>query len=87
MMTTKECIKYDMIVDLGIATANELNLARNLVNGTWEYVLDSVVYARTGYRTLEQYLECECEDYEDDIEPFGGIFGNVLEELYALSIR
>ena len=67
MMTTNECIMYDMIVDLGIATAEELNLARNLLYGSWEYVLDSVVYARTGYHTLDQFLECEFEDEEEEI--------------------
>ena len=58
-MTTEECIKYDMIVEMGIATAEELNLARNLVSGNWNEILDSVVYVRTGYKTFEQYLECE----------------------------
>ena len=61
-MTTEEMIKYDMIVDMGIATAEELNLARNLVDGSWNEVLDRVVYIRVGYRTFEQYLECEYEE-------------------------
>lgn len=61
-MTTNECIKYDMIVELGIATTEELNLARNLVSGSWTEVLDSVVYIRTGYRTLEQYISEEMEE-------------------------
>lgn len=55
-------IKYDMICDMGIATPEELNLARNLVDGTWNEILDRVVYARTGYRTLEQKLECDDEE-------------------------
>lgn len=61
-MTTNEMIKYDMICEMGIATPEELNLARNLVNGTWNEVLDRIVYARTGYRTLEQKLECDDEE-------------------------
>lgn len=61
-MTTAEMIKYDMMVELGIATAEELNLARNLVSGSWNEVLDAVCYVRTGYRTFEQYQECEIEE-------------------------
>lgn len=56
-MTTNEMIKYDQIVEYGIATAEELNLARNLMSGEWNEVLDAVCYVRTGYRTWEQYLE------------------------------
>lgn len=56
-MTTNEMIKYDQIVEYGIATAEELNLARNLMSGEWNEVLDAVCYVRTGYKTWEQYLE------------------------------
>lgn len=61
-MTTNEMIKYDMMIELEIATAEELNLARNLVNGSWNEVLDAVCYARKGFRTFEQYMECEMEE-------------------------
>lgn len=61
-MTTNECIKYDMMVEMGIATPEELNLARNLVSGSWNEVLDMVCDVRTGYKTFEQYLECEVEE-------------------------
>ena len=57
-------IKYDQIVEYGIATAEELNLARNLVDGEWNEVLDKVCYIRTGYRTFEQYIEAEMEEDE-----------------------
>ena len=63
-MTTNEMIKYDQIVEYGIATADELNLARNLMDGEWNEVLDRVVYIRTGYRTFEQYIEAEMEEDE-----------------------
>lgn len=63
-MTTEETLKYDMMVELGIATAEELNLVRDLVDGTWNEVLDSVCYVRTGYKTFEQYQESELEDEE-----------------------
>lgn len=61
-MTTNEMIKYDQMVELEIATAEELNLARNLMSGEWNEVLDSVCYVRTGYRTFEQFLENEMEE-------------------------
>lgn len=62
MMTTEEMVMYDQLVDMGIATADELNLARNLVSGSWEDVLTSVLYIRTGYRSIEQMFEEEEED-------------------------
>jgi hypothetical protein len=61
-MTTEEMVMYDQLVDMGIATADELNLARNLVSGSWEDVLTSVLYIRTGYRSIEQMFEEEEED-------------------------
>lgn len=61
-MTTNEMIKYDQMVELEIATAEELNLARNLMSGEWNEVLDSVCYVRTGYKTFEQFLENEMEE-------------------------
>ena len=64
MMTNREMEMYDYMVESGIATADELNLARNLVSGSWEEVLTSVLYIRTGYRTLEQLWEAEDEDWE-----------------------
>lgn len=60
-MTDKELYMYDYMVESGIATAEELNLAKQLVDGTWEEVLNAVLYARTGYRTFDQYIECEME--------------------------
>lgn len=61
-MTKEEMMLYDYMVENEIATCDELNLARNLVSGSWLEVLNSVLYIRTGYRTLEQYLECEMEE-------------------------
>ena len=64
-MTDKEMHTYDMMVEMGIATAEELNLARNLVSGDWMEVLDAVAYVRTGYKTFDQFLECEMEEEEE----------------------
>lgn len=62
MMTTEEMVMYDQLVDMSIATAEELNLARNLVSGSWEDVLTSVLYIRTGYHSIEQMFEAEEEE-------------------------
>ena len=59
MMTTEEMIMYDQIVELGIATAEELNLAFNLTNTGWTDTFNKVIFIRTGYRSLEQYIEEE----------------------------
>ena len=61
-MTVEEMITYDVIVDLGIATAEELNLARNLVGGSWTDVFTQVIYIRTGHRSLDQMIEAEDEE-------------------------
>ena len=53
---------YDYLVESGIATSEELNLARNLVAGSWTEVLNAVLFVRTGYRTLEQYFEAQEEE-------------------------
>lgn len=65
MMTPEEMRIYDFICDEEIATAKELNLARCLLDGSWEYVLNSVLYVRTGYHTIEQYIDEEWPDDED----------------------
>lgn len=62
MMTTEEMIKYDMIVELGIATAEELNLVFNMTDMNWNETLDRVVYIREGYRTFEAYMEATMEE-------------------------
>ena len=62
MMTEKEVYLYDMLVELNIATEEELNLAFNITDICWFDTLNRVLYARTGYRSLEQYLEEEKEE-------------------------
>lgn len=70
-MTKEEMFMYDTIVELDIATAPELNLAMNLVRGSWKDVLNSVVYVRTGYRTLDQFLyELEEEEEQGGFSPY-----------------
>lgn len=61
-MTQEEMMKYDEMVEWNVATTEELNLARNLLSGSWNEVLNAVCYARTGYRTWESYVENEMEE-------------------------
>jgi len=60
-MTNEMMRMYDYMVETEIATVDELNLAINLCGNTIE-TLNNVLYIRTGYRDLEQYLDCEEED-------------------------
>lgn len=71
MMTNEEMHLYDYMVETEIATAEELNLARNLVSGSWQTILEAVLYIRTGYRNLQQLLDAEDEDYNDDVDECG----------------
>ena len=51
---------WDGLIEDGIATADELNLVTDLM-GYREDVLESVLYARTGYRDFPQFIA----DYEN----------------------
>ena len=59
MMTTEEMVMYDMMIELGVATSEELNLARDLVSGSWKEILTQVLDIRTGYKSIEDMLEEE----------------------------
>ena len=60
MMNEKELTLWETMVDLGIATNEELGLATALC-GTNIHTLESVLYIRTGCHSLDQLLE-ENED-------------------------
>ena len=49
---------WDYLVETETATEKELQLVTN-INGYNEDTLNSVIYARTGYRSLEQLQEEE----------------------------
>ena len=51
---------WDFLEEMEIATKNELQLVTS-INGYNLEALESVLYARTGYRDLEQYIECEMQ--------------------------
>jgi len=61
-MTVEEMVMYDQLVEMGITTVDELNLARNLMAGEWMEVLNAVLFIRTGYRTMVQMMEAEEEE-------------------------
>jgi hypothetical protein len=62
MMTTEEMITYDQIVEMEIATPEEINLAFNVANTGWTEVLNRIIYARTGYRSIQQMIDAEGEE-------------------------
>lgn len=56
---------YDYLVSTGIATEEEIQLVTD-INGWNEEALNDIVYARTGYRDMKQYLKSECYETEFD---------------------
>lgn len=58
-MTDREEKIYDFITEYGIATGEEIDLVKNIAGGSYEEVLNSILYYRTGYRNIEQYYESE----------------------------
>ena len=49
---------HDYLVEYGIATEKEISLVTS-INGSNEDSLNSILYSRTGYRSLEQIREME----------------------------
>ena len=49
---------YDYLIDFSIATEKEISLVTS-INGYSVDTLESILYSRTGYRTLEQIKEME----------------------------
>lgn len=69
MMTDEEMRFYDFLVDEGIANANEINLAYNLAisyYGNWTSILQAILQIRTGYRSIEQYIEGEADPESEE---------------------
>ena len=56
-MKTSEEI-WDYIVEQGIAIEDECRLVTN-INGYNEESLNDIIYAKVGYRSVEQMEECE----------------------------
>lgn len=49
---------WDFLIDNCIATEEEIKLVTS-INGYNETSLNDILYVRTGYRSIEQYKECE----------------------------
>lgn len=47
---------HDILVEYGIATEEEVELVTN-INGYNRETMEDILYARTGYRTFDQYLD------------------------------
>ena len=58
-MTREEEKKYNTVVEYSVATEAELDLVKCIVSGSWTEIIDDVIYARTGYRSFEQWAEEE----------------------------
>lgn len=59
---------YDYLVNYEIATGDEIDLVTS-INGYNEKSLDDILFVRTGYRDLEQYLMYEDkENYREYFE-------------------
>jgi hypothetical protein len=58
-MNNSEWIKYNCLIDMEIATREEIYLVRNCMTGSWDEVLNAILYARTGYNSIEQMMEEE----------------------------
>lgn len=59
---------YTFLTDFELATEQEINLVIR-INGYSMEQLENILYVRTGYRSFEQYAECEMSDY--DLENYG----------------
>ena len=54
---------YDYLVDYKVATEDEICLLFN-INGRNIDTLNSILYARTEFRTFEQWHEIKVKEYE-----------------------
>ena len=79
-MTNAEMMLYDQICENEIATPEEINLAFNVSGRSWTEVLDAIVLIRTGYRTIQDMIDADCDDYEpgydldEGFDPYMGCY-------------
>lgn len=71
-------VYWDYLVESGIATEEELRLV-TCINGYDKDSLDSILYARTGYRNLKQYIKTK-ENTKEQILIY-------LDKAYNLSVQ
>ncbi len=60
-MSTEMEYYWEVFTERGIATEDEINLVTDICGCTMQSMYD-ILYARTGYRNLEQYFEGEGEE-------------------------
>ena len=53
--------QFDYLIEYEICTEEEMNLITS-INGYNEKSVNDILYVRTGYNSLKQYLECEDEE-------------------------
>ena len=58
-MTREEEKKYDTVIEYEVATESELDLVKCITPGSWTEIIDDIIFARTGYRSFEQWAEEE----------------------------
>ena len=56
--TQNTAFAWDFCLDHEIASEQELNLVTKINGFNWSTIMD-VIYVRTGYRDIEQYVEME----------------------------
>lgn len=61
-MTNKEMEIYDQMVELEIATAEEINLVKGIMGGSWSEVLNDIIWYRTGYSDFDDYIEAMMDE-------------------------
>jgi len=55
-MKDQKSIIWDYLIEYSIATEEEIQLVTN-INGYTEEQLNNIIYAKTGYRNIEQLQE------------------------------
>ena len=59
---------FQFLVDFELATEQEIQLVTK-INGYSMEQLENILYVRTGYRSFDQYVECDMSDYP--LEQYG----------------
>lgn len=61
-MNNEEMRRYDYVVECGLATVDELNLAYNLTTCDWCETIDKIIRIRTGYCDYNDWISAEDEE-------------------------
>lgn len=58
------CIVYDAIIDYDIASPDEIGVACHF-GGRMVETLNELIYFKTGYQDIEDFITCEVNDGEE----------------------